>query len=144
MRANAETEAAVMDTLKRFNEAYQRKDVDSLLAMLAPDPDGVFIGTGADERRIGLDEAGAQIERDFAQSDVIFWELGWHSVSAAGPVAWLAADVIIHVKIDEREIGMPIRLTAVLEKRGDKWLFVQLHNSVPAADQKVGESFPTL
>ena len=142
MKANTETEAAVMDALRRFNEAYERKDVDGALALLAPDPDGVFIGTGADEKRVGLAEARAQFERDFAQSEVVFWELGWHSVSEAGPVAWLAVDSIIRVKFNGREIGLPIRLTAVLEKRGDRWLFVQLHNSVPAADQKVGESFP--
>ncbi len=142
MKANTETEAAVMDALRRFNEAYEKKDVDGALALLAPDPDGVFIGTGADEKRVGLAEARAQFERDFAQSEVVFWELGWHSVSEAGPVAWLAVDSIIRVKFNGREIGLPIRLTAVLEKRGDRWLFVQLHNSVPAADQKVGESFP--
>jgi ketosteroid isomerase-like protein len=53
MKANGKTEAAVMEVVNQFNEAYARRDIDGLLALVAPDSDLVVLGTGADERRVG-------------------------------------------------------------------------------------------
>jgi len=58
-------------------------------------------------------------------------------------VAWVAADVMLRVKTSGREISEPLRLTVVLEQRGDSWLVVQWHDSLPAAGQKEGEAFAT-
>jgi len=143
MKADASTETAVMATLNKFDEAYARRDIDGVLSLLAPDTDAVFIGTGADERRVGLAEMKTQLERDFAQSEAVSWEWGWHSVSAAGSVAWVAADLVVHVKTNSQELSFPVRLTAVLEKRGGRWLLMQLHYSLSATGQNQGESFPT-
>jgi len=76
-------EAAVMNVMNQHVEAYAKRDLDALLSLFAPDPDVVFIGTGGDEKRIGLAEIKAQFERDFAQSETVSVELGWISVSAA-------------------------------------------------------------
>jgi ketosteroid isomerase-like protein len=143
MKADEKTETAVMAVVNKFNEAYSRRDMDSLLALFAPDPDLIVIGTGADERRVGLAELKFQAERDWSQSESLSFELGWRSVSATGSVAWLAAEGIGQGKIDSQEIRFPWRLTAVLEKRANKWLFVQMHLSVPATGQAEGESIPT-
>ena len=143
MKADAKTEAEVMSILNKLIEGYESRDMDSVLSCYAPDPDLVCIGTGVDEKRIGLNEVKAQLERDLAQSAAISVEQGWSSVSAAGSVAWVAADATIHVKASGQEISFPGRLTAVLEKRGGKWLIVQRHFSVPDREQAAGESFPT-
>lgn len=143
MKADQKTETAVMAVLNKFNEAYSRRDIDGLLALFAPDPDLIVIGTGADERRIGLSELKLQAERDWSQSESLSFELGWRSVSAAGSVAWLAVEAVGWGRVDGQEISFPLRLTAVLEKRGDKWLCVQMHFSTPAAGQAEGESIPT-
>jgi len=142
MKADAKTEAEVMDTINKFNEAYVSKDLDGALKFLAPDPDGVFIGTGLDEKRLGLEEVKRQLKRDFAQSDDLSWDSGWHTVSAAGKVAWVAGDLTLHAKIGGRKITLPMRSTTVLEKRKGKWLVVQLHNSMPYPEQKARQSFP--
>jgi ketosteroid isomerase-like protein len=92
VKADAKTEAAVMAVVDKFNETYARRDIDGLLALFAPDSDLVLFGTGADEKRVGLAELKFQAERDWAQSDSISFEFGWRSVSAAGSVAWLAAE----------------------------------------------------
>ena len=39
-------------------------------------------------------------------------------------------------------IRFPLRMTAVLERRGGRWLMVQGHVSVPAAGQEEGDSVP--
>jgi uncharacterized protein (TIGR02246 family) len=143
VKADPKTEAAVMNVMNQFSEAFAKRDLDALLALLAPDPDVVFIGTGGDEKRIGLAEIKTLGERDFAQFEDASMKFGWHSVSAAGSVAWMAADIVLHVKTSGREISLQARGTAVLEQRGDRWLIVQFHGSLPAAGQEEGEAFPT-
>ena len=143
VRADTKTEIAVMNVVKQCFEAFNKRDLNACLAFFAPDSDVVAIGTGGDERCIGLAEIKAIFERAFAQFEDASVKFGWHSVSAAGSVAWVAADVILRVKTSGREISEPLRLTVVLEQRGDKWLVVQWHDSLPAAGQKEGEAFAT-
>jgi ketosteroid isomerase-like protein len=61
---------------------------------------------------------------------------------AAGPVAWVAAEGAGQGKVGGQAIEFPLRATVVLEQRGDKWLFVQLHMSLPAPAQDEGDSVP--
>ena len=142
MKADAKTEAAVMSTMKRFIDGYENRDIDSIISCYAPDPDLVAIGTGVDERSLGLNEVRTRLERDMAQSEILSIELGWRSLSAAGSVAWVACDAIIHGKSGGQEINFPGRFTAVLEQREGKWLIMQRHFSTPSSEQAEGESFP--
>ena len=142
MKADAKTEAAVMSTLRKLFEGYESRDMDSLLSGFAPDPDLVLIGTGADEKGLGLNEVRSHLERSWAQSEAASIELGWSRVSAAGSVAWVAGDAIIHARVNGQEISFPVRFTAVLEERKGEWLLMQLHDSMPSSEQAEGESFP--
>ena len=143
MKADAQTEAALMATLEQFKQAYEQRDMEHLLALFASDPDVILIGTGADEKCVGLAEIQMQAERDWAQSVALSLEWGWSSVSAAGSVAWVAADGVGYVKVEGQEMHLPLRVTAVLEHRGAKWLWMQAHVSMPTPEQAEGESFPT-
>ena len=142
MKADNKTEFAVMEVINKLIKAFETKDIENGLALFAPDPDVVFIGTGADEKCIGLAEIKAEFERSFSQSEELSIKLDWYSVSAAGPVAWVTADASIYAKVGGQETHFPIRLTTVLEQRNGRWLMVQSHDSLPAASQKDGESFP--
>lgn len=143
MKSDAMTEAAVMAVLDKVAEGYAKRDLESLRASFAPDPDVVMYGTGADERRLGLAEIQAQAERDWSQTEASVITYGWTSVSAAGSVAWVATDAVFNLKAGGQEMTLPARITFVPESRGDKWLIVQAHFSLPAAAQAEGESFPT-
>ena len=142
MKADPETEAAIMAVMKQQLESFSKRDLDSGLAIFAPDPDVVFIGTGEDEKRIGLAEIRAEFERAFSQSEAANIELGWYSVSQAGQVAWLAADAYVKATVGGQEVSFPVRFTTVFEQREGIWLVVQSHDSVPAAGQQEGESWP--
>ena len=143
MKADATTEAAVKAVLDKFAEAYAKRDMTLLLSMIAPDPDVVMYGTGADEKRIGQAGIQAQAERDWSQAESASITYDWVSVSAAGSVAWAATDGSFTLKAGGQEMTLPGRFTIVLEKRGELWLIVQAHVSLPAAGQSEGESFPT-
>ena len=54
MKANQEIEIGVMNIINRFAEAFTRRDLEAMMALYVPDPDVVVIGTGGDEKRVGL------------------------------------------------------------------------------------------
>jgi len=143
MKADTQIQTAVMNTLNEFAENYEKRDLDGVMSVFAPDSDVVLYGSGADEKRVGIDEIRAQVERDWSQSEATSFTYGWTSISSAGMVAWAAVDLTFMVKADGQEFSFDGRLTNVFENREGKWLMVQGHFSLPSATQEEGESFPT-
>ena len=141
MRASPSTQAAVQATLQQWKDAYSRRDVDGALAVMAPDADVLGIGTGPDEWRVGPAEFKAQLQRDFAQSEALSVDYEPLVVSEAGPVAWVAGRASVQVRVEGQKLTLTGRFTAVLEQRGDRWLLMQTHFSLPAAEQAEGRSF---
>jgi hypothetical protein len=142
MRADGGTESAVLAVLNKFVECYTKRDIGGITSLFVKDADLLFYGSGSDEKRIGIDEIGAQMKRDWAQSEAVSLRITWSSVSMAGSVAWVGADGVVHAELKEHEVIFPFRITAVLEKRKEGWLFVQWHGSIPLPAQPEGESFP--
>jgi ketosteroid isomerase-like protein len=118
-----------MVVLNNFAEAFRQRSVE--LMGYAPDPDVVVIGSDAGEKCVGINEINALFNRYFANFDELSLEFGWTMVSVAGTVAWVAADDTITLKTGNQETTKQGRLTFVLEKRGDQWLILQVHHSVP-------------
>ncbi|MBL8133652.1 MAG: nuclear transport factor 2 family protein [Anaerolineae bacterium] len=132
-----EVKAAIDD----WSASYISRDMRRLLACIAPDADVVMYGTGADEKRIGLNGIQSQAERDWSQTDAAGFYFQEPTIGAAGSVAWAAADCTFQVEIGGQTMAFPGRFTGVFEKRGGRWLVVQAHFSLPAA-QDDGESVP--
>jgi uncharacterized protein (TIGR02246 family) len=143
MKADVKTEAAAMSVVRQCFEAFAKRDINGVMTFFAPDPDVVVIGTGEDEKCVGPTEIRTVLERAFAQFEHASVKFGWHSVAVTGSMALVAADVILSTKAGEREIAEHLRLTVALERRGNKWLIMQWHDSVPAAGQEAGQAFPT-
>lgn len=142
MKANVETEAAVVGVLNKWLESYERRDIDALMSLVAPDEDLFLFGTGSDEKRIGPEQFRYQAERDWSQTDALAFAFTEHYVSAAGPVAWVASEGQGQGRVAGQEIAFPLRMTAVLEQRGGEWLLVQSHVSLPSTNQEDGDSVP--
>lgn len=141
MKADSRTEAEVTAALRDLAEAYKARTLQRALACVAPDADVVMYGTGADEKRVGLNEIRAQIERDWEQTESTELTYEWVSVSAMDRVAWAAADATFQIRAGGEAMTLPVRITMVFENREGKWLIVQSHFSVPAATQEEGSSF---
>ncbi len=135
MKADVVTEREVMATLNRFIDAYKHRDLPAIMRLFAPDPDVVFYGNGEDEKSVGAAGIREQADHDWSQSEAISLEIKWSSVSMADSVAWLAADIIILAGVGGMEMSLPARLTAVLERRDEEWLFVQWHTSIPTVEE---------
>jgi uncharacterized protein (TIGR02246 family) len=136
-------EAAALAVPYKLAEAYAKRDPEAVLALFAADPDVLWVGTGADEKRLGRAQIRAQVQRNLDQSEVLLFRFEWVKASARGPVAWVAAEGAMQAMVEGADISVPVRFTAVLERRDDEWLVIQAHLSVPAAGQAEGASFPT-
>jgi ketosteroid isomerase-like protein len=141
MNASAQTQAGVQATLQQWKDAYAKRDLDGALTVIAPDDDVVAIGTGADEWRVAREQVRAQMERDFAQAEALSVAYEPLVVSEAGAVAWVAGQATVQARVDGQDLALAGRFTAVLEHRDDKWLLMQTHFSLPAAEQAAGRSF---
>jgi len=133
MKADAQTEAEVMAALNDLMAAYAKRDMEYLLSRLAPDPDVIQFGMSAvNAKRIGRVGLREEFESDWSMSEAASCTIGWHSVSAAGSVAWVAADITLHWKeAGVPEETVPARLTMIFEKRGGQWLCMHSHFSQP-------------
>ena len=142
MEADAKTKAEILKTIREMWKAYGRLDADGVLAFYAPDPDIVVFGSGADEVYVGPKQAKKGLKRDFAQTRSVKVGLSKVRISAAGKVAWLAANCLFTAYVAGCNIEMAGRLTAVFEKRKGRWLILQSHFAMPYAGQAAGQSFP--
>lgn len=143
MKADAKTEAAVLETMNKWLATYRDRDIAGLLNTLSADDDVFMYGTGIDEKRIGRQEFKFQAERDWAQTDELRFDLTWHTISAEGSVAWMAADAVGSGTVGDQQIKFPLRFTGVFKREGgDEWRFVQGHVSLPAGGQEEGNSVP--
>ncbi len=142
MRADPKTQAEVTQAFKGMFEAYKKQDLPATLSFWAPDSDVFALGSGADEKGLGLTQLTESLKRDWAQGTVLSIGVKDFLVSAAGYVAWFSADITFHGKVGEGKFDLATRLTGVIEKRNGKWLWVQMHLSVPSSTQEPGRSWP--
>jgi SnoaL-like domain len=141
MVASEETIGAVRGVLNRFAATYSAKDEAGVLGCFDVGQDGVLIGTGADEWRVGDAAVRAQVDRDFAQADSLSVEYGELYIDGTDGVAWFAAKATIRASVAGESFESALRLTGVVTHRGDDWRIVQSHLSFPADTQEPGQSF---
>lgn len=143
MKADKQTEAAVMAVFYKFFEAYKANDLDTAMGTLVQDPDVVFLGAGQDERRVGPSEARVQMQRDLSQVVGIRFKDEWHQVSASGDVAWMVTDGTLSWMAGGTQERAPSRISVVFVKQNGQWLIAQLHFSFIELRQAEGQSFPS-
>ena len=141
MVASQETVASVRGVLDRFVASYSAKDTAGVLDCFAVGDDGVLVGTGEDEWRVGDAAVRAQVERDFAQADSLGVEYSDLHIGGTDGVAWFAAKATVRASVGGEPFESALRLTGVLTRQGDGWKIVQSHLSFPAATQEPGSSF---
>jgi hypothetical protein len=98
---------------------------------LRSDPDVCVFDTEPGQKSIWLNAIETLLTSDWARYEASSYKINWISISAAWVVAWIASEVHFKVKSKGRNIISPCYVTAVLEKRGDKWLIMQDHFSIP-------------
>jgi ketosteroid isomerase-like protein len=135
---------AVRRLLEEYSQAYQNKDVAGILELFIDSDDLVVIGTGDDEWVNGINELKSGFERDMGQADNINVKFRDISISSSSNVAWLSSHMNMEATVKGQEIYIPGRLTAVVLEKNGKWLFANLHYSLPSDLQEEGKAWPDI
>ncbi len=126
----------VKKTVDEFALFWETHNMELLSKIMAHDPDIVNFGSDASEHFIGWNMFKEAVEKmlpslqetKISVSDQVI------KMAPSGDVAWFSEIWNWDLKINNEPVQMyGQRLTGVLEKRNGKWVFVQFHNSVPAA-----------
>ncbi|MFZ0274479.1 MAG: SgcJ/EcaC family oxidoreductase [Acidobacteriaceae bacterium] len=138
-QATAADKAAIQALYKHFNDGFNKKDVDAVMTVYAPD---VFVFDVVPPRQyVGWDA----------------YKKDWQDVFASmpGPVTNTVVDLDVTVvgsvaythyindgtmtDKDGKQVHMVARSTDVLRKKDGKWLIVEEHNSFPV-DMTTGQA----
>ncbi len=131
VKADDVTEKEIMVIVNKFIETYSKRDIEGIMSLVAPDPDVCLLDSEPGQRSVGLNAIEAYLNDDWSQYEASSYEFNWINISAAGPVAWIASEVHFIVKSGGQSIIIPSYVTAVFEKKEDKWLMMQGHFSIP-------------
>jgi ketosteroid isomerase-like protein len=130
----------IMDTFICYTECYEKRDFQGLKSLLSPYVMG--FGSGIDEISTCRDEFIKGVRRDLSQADrvkVTFCDL---IINGDGRVVWVMGLCHFNAWIKGCELSMTGRFTAVLLNTGSRWIFEQMHFSMPYEGQEPGQSFP--
>ncbi len=157
MTTNSESIEEIRNLLSTFNEGYSKRDLSALdrfMNLFAQEEYLEFIATGGVSPRRGTWRVGIEAVRDLVRSDWEYWGLINIDVEKAhidvhNDVAWLSTTATVTTDDETEEylgdkeeiIGVvhntssgnsrvkPLRVTAVLVKRENRWQFIQIHYS---------------
>jgi uncharacterized protein (TIGR02246 family) len=130
-QAKSGDEAAIRALYKQFNDGFNKKDVDAVMAVYAPD---VFVFDVIPPRQyVGWDAYKKDWEGLFAGAPgPISNTVKDLDITVVGPVAYthyIATGTMTDK--DGKPMHVVVRSTDVLRKEKGKWLIVQEHNSLP-------------
>jgi ketosteroid isomerase-like protein len=130
MLSEADMRSAVRAVLKRFFHLVSTRDM-RMRAEFAPGDDVLLVGSDAGEIATGPQEIEAFFTRIFARASTFSWKARCIEVSQAGDIAWFFAEGLMIVESAEGQEKAPYRISGVLERIGDQWLWRQYHGSNP-------------
>jgi ketosteroid isomerase-like protein len=130
-------------TLEEYANAYCAKDLARLMAIFVDGEAISLIGTGSDELCSGRAAIASVFERNFADATATQFEWGWTDIVIHGQAATVAIALKIHLKLDAKNVVIPLRWTVSLIKINDLWKWVHRHASAVAISQEKGTAYPT-
>ena len=120
-------------TLDRFYSYQEQKNLESLSSLYQPHAKVLAIGPKINDRANGTDNIQTYWQRFLENlAEIKIWRSDEISeINYAGNVAWISSVNRIDAKIDSQSVTRKYFFTAVLQKSGRNWFFVQTHISVP-------------
>ncbi len=139
--ASPQARAEVEALLRRVAAAYARKDAAALASLLDAEVVVTVRGMGLDQEVRGRQRVSRHFGPELAHAGRSRLEFGQPSLETRGPLARLGADLVAWVEPDllpglelpRRELPLPGRLLALLEKRHGQWYFLRLTLLLPGA-----------
>jgi len=134
MELDKEVESRVRQVLERFNTLVSSRSLQ-VLAEFMPGEDIILVGSESGEVAKGRQALEAFFTRVFARETTFSWEWDRIDVSHAGNLAWFFAEGRVVLSSEQGQRRSPYRISGVLERRGERWLWRQYHGSEPVVSE---------
>jgi len=125
--APPQVRSEVLTTLHAFQDGYIKrnpKNIDAFMSQLFVKNGDVLIqGTDAGEWARGYPAVTDLIRTDWEQWGDFRFNADDSVIWSSGDVAWIATVGVVHYKRSDR----PLRFSAVLTRRGNNWVFREMH-----------------
>jgi ketosteroid isomerase-like protein len=129
MLANAETKWAVLKAFSTLIDHIANGRLNETMACFTDDADVALFGSELSDTSLGAASIREHLAMFYAQPYRILFDLEPGKVSAHGNVAWLTAEGTLRLSTDDER--RPYRLTAIMERRGNRWLWQRFEGSEP-------------
>jgi hypothetical protein len=129
MLANAETKWAVLKSFNALIEHIANGRLNETMACFTEDADVALFGSEVSDTSFGVAAIREHMAEIYARPYRVLFDLQPGKVSAHGNVAWLTADGTFRLSTDDQR--QPYRLTAIFERRADRWLWQVFSGSEP-------------
>jgi ketosteroid isomerase-like protein len=132
--------ASVKKVVNQFDEALKTENMDLLSDIFSHDSKMIIFGTDEPERWVGFEAFKDAVQKQFDRVDTreVTIRNRVVTVHESGQVAWFSKTMDWEVKVEDKVFKADdLRYTGVLAKQDGKWVFVQLHASVPVEGQLV-------
>jgi SnoaL-like domain len=127
--ANAETKWAVLKAFNALIDHIANGRLKETMACFTEDADVALFGSELSDTSLGAEAIREHMTEIYARPYRVLFDLQPGKVSAHGHVAWVTAEGTLRLSTeDERR---PYRLTAIMERRGDRWLWQRFEGSEP-------------
>ena len=128
METSAENEVqAVIDA---FKDGVENRDIEMVGSVIVHDPNIVFYGSQAGDKRVGWDDIITSFQEQFEDTDDIQCEVLDSTISIVGDVAWAAYDLRYREEGASELITFESRWSCVLRREPDGWKMVHMHHSL--------------
>ena len=125
------------DTVQAYFDALVIGDAETLIAMMLPASHYVKIGTDADEVVEGSSEIAAYYRNHVASTEDFSIEFFNLDVQERDKVAWFYTRQVWRLKWQGTREEFAMRMTGVLEKVDELWMFAQIHASMGVAGSAI-------
>jgi ketosteroid isomerase-like protein len=129
--ANAEAKWAVLRAIEELLDHIGNGRLPETIAAFTMDDDVAMYGSETGEAAVGPDQLRQFFADIYARPYRVLFTLGKCSISVAGHVAWFTGDGSYRLSTGDEP--HPYRLTGVLERRRDRWLWQLFSGSEPLA-----------
>jgi hypothetical protein len=127
--ASAETKWAVLAAFNALVEHMANGRLNETMACFSDDADVALFGSEMADTAIGPEAIRAHFATLYAQPFRVLFELQPGKVSSQSNMAWLTADGTYRLSTDDQR--MPYRLTVLMVRRADRWLWQLFAGSEP-------------
>ena len=118
------------ETVHAYFDSLVTGDAETLTAMMLPASHFVKIGTDADEVVEGSAEIGAYYRDHVASTEDFSIEFTNLDVHERDDVAWFYTRQVWRLKWRGTREEFVMRMTGVLERADESWMFAQIHASI--------------